>query len=152
MIGVGKVRAAYIREGIAGYTKRIKRYLPLDTHDIKEERQTPGRLLSVVLKKEGERILSKLEGADFVVVLHEAGTHTTSRGLAGHMERLLSGGKKRLCIITGGAYGLHPSVIERADMVLSLSEMTFPHELARLIVAEQVYRAFTIMRGEPYSH
>lgn len=152
IIGVGRVRTGYIREGIEGYLKRIRRYIPLNTVDIREERQTSGNPLTAVLKREGERVLSKIEKNDFVIVLHEAGTHLTSSGFAALIERLLSGGKKRTCFIVGGAYGLHPSVFERADMALSLSKMTLPHEVARLVLIEQIYRAFTIIKGEPYSH
>ncbi len=152
IIGVGKIRTGYLREGIEGYVTRIKRYHPLESLDIREEKQGGSHLLSSVLKKEGERILSKLEKSDFAIVLHDEGGQTTSRGFADSIEKLLSSGKKRICFIIGGAYGLHPSVIERADTVLSLSKMIFPHEMARLVLTEQIYRAFTIIKGEPYSH
>jgi 23S rRNA (pseudouridine1915-N3)-methyltransferase len=108
--------------------------------------------LSDVLKREANRIIAKVGKGDFVVALNDRGRSYTSKGFAEQIERLLTGEKKRVCFIIGGAYGFHPSIIERADLTLSISPMTLPHEIARLVMVEQIYRAFTILKREPYSH
>jgi 23S rRNA (pseudouridine1915-N3)-methyltransferase len=162
---VGTLKKPYIKDGVGEYLKRIKRYCPVELIEIKEEHGTrkghgPG---TEGLKKEARRILSKLDRADYKCVLVEkrekgekgegAGSKTfDSKAFARFIEVLLSGGKKRLCFIVGGPFGMHPELIDRADTLLSLSTMTFPHEMAALVLTEQVYRAFTILRGEPYSH
>ncbi len=152
LIGVGRIKKGYIREGVEDYLKRIKRYSSLEVLDIKEEKTVHGMPLSDVLKREANRVLAKVGKGDFVVALNDRGRSYTSKGLAELIERLLTGEKKRVCFIVGGAYGLHPSIIERADLTLSISPMTLPHEIARLVMVEQIYRAFTILKGEPYSH
>ena len=105
-----------------------------------------------VKKIEGERLLKKLKEGDRVIALSEDGESFGSVEFSKTLERTLSGVSKRLVFVTGGSYGLGEAILKRAETKLSLSAMTLPHELARLVIAEQVYRAFTIIRGEPYSH
>jgi len=151
-ICVGAVKKGCIKKGFSGYLKRIRRYLPVEVIDVREENSSIKMPVEVILRREAERIARKTAAGDFTVALSERGRSFSSGEFSQFVERIVSGGKKRLCFIAGGAFGLHPSVIDGADAVLSLSPMTLPHDLARLVLAEQVYRAFTIMRGEPYSH
>lgn len=165
LISIGQKKKGYISEGIDDYLARIKRYTSVETIDLKPEPgPKKGSVTVEALKKEGRRIEQKLKSGDYVVVLSDAAAAGEMRGsaraakafnsreFAGFLEGAMSSGKKRLCFIVGGPYGLHGSIIERADLLMSLSRMTLPHGLARLVLAEQIYRAFTIMRGEPYSH
>lgn len=151
-ISVGSIKKGYYREGIEEYLKRIKKYSPVEAIEAKDESSSIKMPKDDILKKEGERILKKINEADFVVVLADKGRQFTSHGLAEFIADFMAGGKKNLCFVIGGAWGLHQSVYDRADLTMSLSSMTLPHELARLVLSEQVYRAFTIIRGEPYSH
>ena len=155
MISVGTVKKPYISRGIDEYVKRIKRYIPFDLMSVKDETLSVKMPRGDVLKKEGARIAGKLKDGDYIITLVDSGKGFTSTGFSEKLERILSGQDgtaRRLVFIVGGAYGLDHGIIDRADMVLSLSKMTMPHELARLVLAEQIYRAFTIMRREPYSH
>ncbi|MEE9615102.1 MAG: 23S rRNA (pseudouridine(1915)-N(3))-methyltransferase RlmH [Thermodesulfobacteriota bacterium] len=149
---VGGIKKGYIARGVEEYLKRIGRYSPVEVIEVKEGPAPKGAPRVDVLKREAERIVKKLGKRDFIVALSDTGRVFDSKGFSGFFERILSGGKQRICFIVGGAYGLHPTVVEGADANLSLSAMTMPHELARLVLFEQVYRAFTIMKGEPYSH
>jgi 23S rRNA (pseudouridine1915-N3)-methyltransferase len=154
-ICVGSIKKGYVKDGIEEYLKRIERYCPVELIEVREEPHTKKGPVPGGLKKEALRILKRVDGADYKVTLSQTraeGNAFKSAGFAGFIEGLLTGGKKRVCFIVGGPFGLHPEVIEVADIVLSLSPMTMPHELATLVLAEQVYRAFTIIRGEPYSH
>ncbi len=157
---VGSIKKSYVREGFDDYIARIGRYCPVEVVEVKDvSRRGKAPLGSgeAALKKEADRILKKIGKGDFTVVLSEkgaekgAGTYS-SRDFARFIEGLAEAGTKRLCFVVAGPYGFHDSVAERAGKVLSLSPMTLPHELASLVLAEQVYRAFTIIRGEPYSH
>ncbi len=158
-INVGSLKLGYIKEGVRVYVKRIKRYVNVESIDIKEERAHKKGPRQDQLKKEAERVRAHVKKNGFTVVLGEQGKAFTSRGLSRFIEGLMGGGGtaclaggRDLYFITGGPFGLHSSVAEAADLVMSLSEMTLPHDLARLVLSEQVYRAFTIIRGEPYSH
>jgi 23S rRNA (pseudouridine1915-N3)-methyltransferase len=156
-ISTGSIRKGYVKEGVREYIKRINRYCPAELIEVKEERGTKKGPSPGGLKKEAGRILSRVDGADYKCVLASAAAGSRSfdsAGFARFIERLLQGegGKKRVCFIVGGPFGLHPELLESADTVLSLTPMTMAHELAALVLAEQVYRAFTIIRGEPYSH
>ncbi len=159
-ISVGSVKKGYIKEGVDEYIKRIKNYVNVASIDIKEERGPKKGPRQGQLKKEAGRVLAHVKKNGFTVVLGEQGKTFTSAGLSRFIEGLMGGGRAQrawqggrdLYFITGGPFGLHGSVAEAADLVMSLSEMTLPHDLARLVLVEQVYRAFTIIRGEPYSH
>ncbi len=144
-ICVGAIKKQYLREGFFEYINRIERYSPVEVLEIKKDTLSSGI-------KDAGRILDKLRKDDYVVVLDEKGSAFVSDRFARWLEAIFSRGKRRLCFVAGGPYGFHESVKERADLLLSLSPMTMPHDLARVVLAEQIYRAFTIMRGEPYSH
>jgi 23S rRNA (pseudouridine1915-N3)-methyltransferase len=151
-LSVGTLKKDYIKEGFADFVSRIKRYLKVEEVEVKEGLGTSSAPLKDVQRKEAARLLEKLKQGDLVYALVIEGKALSTKEFAGVVERSLSSAAKRLVFITGGSYGLHDSVLERADREFSLSALTLPHELARLVIAEQVYRAFTIIKGEPYSH
>ncbi len=154
-IFVGRIKRPYFKDAVEEYLKRIGRYASVDIVEVKDGsaggrggKATP----TAVMEKEAEKLLKPLGGGDYVIALSEEGTTFASHPFANVFEGALSGEKSRIVFIIGGAFGLSGDVKKRADLVWSLSPMTLPHELARLVCAEQVYRAFTIMKGEPYSH
>jgi 23S rRNA (pseudouridine1915-N3)-methyltransferase len=149
---VGSVKKSSIGEASADYLKRIKRYAPVEIIEVKDEGASPKVPREDVLRKEGQRILLALGQGGYTVVLADTGSSMTSAAFSKFIEGLMNQGRKNVSFVVGGAYGLHKDVYDTADLVLSLSAMTLPHDLARLFLYEQVYRAFTIMRGEPYSH
>ncbi len=151
-ISVGPLKKPAAKEEVGEYIRRISRYTRVEPIDVKEETASVKTPKETVLRKEGERILGKVLKGDYVVALADSGKEFTSASFAAFVESFMERGGKNLCFVTGGAFGLHKDVLESADMIMSLSRMTLPHDLARLVLAEQVYRAFTIIRNEPYSH
>lgn len=151
-VSVGAIKNACFKDVAEDYLKRIKRYVPVEAVEVRDERASIKTPREDILRKEGERILKRLKPGDFNVVLTDGGGTLTSRGLAEFIGGIASAGKKGLTFVVGGPFGLHGSVYDASDMELSLSPMTLPHDIARVVLAEQVYRAFTILRGEPYSH
>lgn len=149
---VGQVKKPHVAAASADYLKRIRRYAPADVVEARDEGASPKMPREDVLKKEGHRLLAALPAGAYTVVLADSGSSMTSAGFSKFLEGLMNQGRKNVSFVVGGAYGLHGDIYRRADLVLSLSAMTLPHDLARLFLYEQVYRAFTIMRGEPYSH
>mgnify|MGYP001614369649 CR=1 FL=1 len=149
MLSVGRMKNACIREAAEDYLKRIKRYAKIRTVDIKDASGLP---VKNAVKKEAEEILKAVERHDFKVALCSSGRQMTSEGMAGFISEKMMTSAKGISFITGGPYGLANDVYDACGLKLSLSMMTFPHEMARLILLEQVYRAFTIIKGEPYSH
>lgn len=151
-ISVGRMKKESLREAASDYLKRIGRYAPVEVVEVKDEKAPAKAPREEVTRGEGQRIISKLKPGDYVVALADAGTGMTSEGFSDFISGIMSSGRKRLVFIVGGSYGLHNGVYARSEMALSLSAMTLPHDLARLVLYEQVYRGFTIMRNEPYSH
>lgn len=152
LLTVGKTTTDYLISGIEEYCKRLKRYVPfslVSLPDIKNTRKLTEEQQKIA---EGENILGFLSPGDLAVLLDEGGEECTSRGFSGWIERGLASGRKRMVFVIGGPYGFSPAVYARADKKISLSRMTFSHEMARLFFVEQVYRAMTILRGEPYHH
>lgn len=152
LLSVGTLKKGYIKEGVRDYLSRIKRYVKVDELQVKEGLGTKKAPIVDVMRKEGARLLEKIKEDDLVVALVIDAKPLSTKEFADMIENALSSSVARLVFITGGSYGLHESVLKRARIKLSLSKLTLPHELARLVLAEQVYRAFTIIRGEPYSH
>ncbi len=152
LITVGKTSTDYIQTGINEYCKRLKRYIPFSIKclpDIKNAR----KLTDIQQKEEeGKVILSELSSSDHVVLLDERGEMLTSREFSSFIQKGMLSGKKRMAFIIGGPYGFSKDVYARADAKLSFSRMTFSHEMIRLFFTEQVYRAMTILKGEPYHH
>lgn len=151
-ISVGRMSKPHFKAAFADYAGRLGRYFPFDDISVAAGVGSTKAAKSEVRKKEGERILSKIAPGDLVVALVASGRKFDTDKFAAFIESSLSGGKKRICIVTGGAFGLSAAVEDRADIKWSLSPMTLPHEMAAVVAAEQLYRAFTIIRGEPYSH
>jgi 23S rRNA (pseudouridine1915-N3)-methyltransferase len=151
LICVGKVSEHYLREGVDDFSARITHYLPLLINELKEEKGGGKKCDPRPLReREGERILEKIPGSAFTVVLDERGGTLTSEGVAALLERHMLQGTPEMTLVIGGPYGLSDAVRRRADLLLSLSPMTFTHQMARLFLLEQIYRGLTILRGEPY--
>lgn len=152
LIMVGRTVAAYLESGITEYTKRLKHYIRLDMNIIPELKNAKNMREDQIRDTEGELILSRIEQSDYVVLLDEAGRLGSSEDMATWMQGMMNRGTRRLIFVVGGAYGFSESVYRRANEKLSLSPMTFSHQMVRLIFVEQLYRAMTIIRGEPYHH
>ncbi|MFS8188463.1 23S rRNA (pseudouridine(1915)-N(3))-methyltransferase RlmH [Rossellomorea marisflavi] len=153
IITVGKLKEKYLKQGIAEYTKRLGAYAKIDIVELADEK-APEVLsdseMQHVKNKEGERILSKISPDHHVIALAIQGKMKSSEELADTLDKLATYGKSKVAFIIGGSLGLSDDVLKRADEKLSFSKMTFPHQLMRLVLVEQVYRAFRINRGEPY--
>lgn len=149
---VGKKNEAYVNAGIEDFTSRIAKYYPVQWTIIPLPKNA-GMLSDMDLKKkEGETILEWLDNGDYLVALDERGKTLTSEGLAKFIQTRSNESIKKLVFLIGGAYGIDKAVLQRANFTWSLSGLTFPHQLVRLILAEQVYRACTIIRNEKYHH
>ncbi|HEY0246017.1 MAG TPA: 23S rRNA (pseudouridine(1915)-N(3))-methyltransferase RlmH [Mucilaginibacter sp.] len=149
---VGKTEDAYLKEGIDKYVKRLKHYTKLEMVELNELKNTKALTQEQQKVKEAELILKKITPLDHVVLLDENGMELTSRQFAGYIEKRAISSVANLIFIVGGPYGFDQSVYERANDQLSFSRMTFSHQMIRLFFAEQLYRAFTIIKGEPYHH
>jgi 23S rRNA (pseudouridine1915-N3)-methyltransferase len=152
LIQVGKTDASYLREGVELYLKRINHYTKFDIVTIPDIRNARKLTREQHRAEEGRLILAQLQESDAVVLLDEAGNEYTSAEMAAWLQKRMNAGLRRLCFVIGGPFGFSPPVYERANERLSLSRMTFSHQLVRLIFAEQLYRAFTILGNEPYHH
>ncbi|NLJ74729.1 MAG: 23S rRNA (pseudouridine(1915)-N(3))-methyltransferase RlmH [Firmicutes bacterium] len=153
IIAVGRLKERFLTEGIKEYSKRIARYGRLVIVELKEEsfkEPLSSRERELIMFREGERILNQLGTRSFVCVLDRTGDQMSSQDLADKMSKLAVSGVSQMDFVIGGSLGLDQRVLDRADSVLSFSEFTFPHQLMRLILVEQVYRAMTIIRGERY--
>ena len=149
LVFVGKTGFRDIESAIDRYVERIEHYCHIRTHYIKAEKIAASSDENGVRAKECERIMKLVEGGR-LTVLDRSGQEFDSPGLARFIEKLGDSGLSELWMAVGGPVGVSPELLRRADTVLSLSRMTFPHDLARLMLVEQLYRAFTIIRGEPY--
>lgn len=153
IIAVGKLKEKYLKQGIEEYRKRISAYANVQVIEVADEK-APENMSDAeeaqVKEKEGERILSKVPEDSHVIALAIKGKKWTSEQLAKELNDSALYGRSKVTFIIGGSLGLSEQVLKRADIHLSFSDMTFPHQLMRLILTEQVYRAFKINRGEPY--
>ncbi len=152
VIAVGKTSTDYISRGVDEFLKRANRYLGVELTVIPDIKASKALTEEAQKLQEGRNILASLLPGDIVTLLDERGKELTSREFSGMIERRMIQGTKRLVFVIGGPYGFSKEVYERADSKLSLSRMTFTHEMVRLFFVEQIYRAMTIMRGEPYHH
>ncbi len=152
LITVGKTTTDYIQTGIQEYCKRLKRYVPFSMKHLPDIKNAKKLTESQQKDEEGKLILAELSVSDYVVLLDERGDMLTSREFSVFLQKGMLGGKKRMVFVIGGPYGFSPEVYTRANYKLSFSKMTFSHEMIRLFFTEQVYRAMTILRGEPYHH
>ncbi|OLS38646.1 23S rRNA (pseudouridine(1915)-N(3))-methyltransferase RlmH [Alkalihalophilus pseudofirmus] len=153
IISVGKLKEKYLKQGIAEYTKRLGAYAKIDLVEVADEK-APENLseanMVLVKQKEGERILAKIAPDTHVITLEIKGKQLTSEQLAKEIDQLATYGKSKIAFVIGGSLGLSEEVMARSNYALSFSKMTLPHQLMRLVLLEQVYRAFRINRGEPY--
>ena len=150
---VGRTKEKFYRDAVAEYEKRLSRYCKLEILEVADEKTPDGAgaaLEEQIREKEGRRLLEKIREDAFVCALEIEGKRLTSEGFARWMEGLTVRGTSHIVFVIGGSLGLHESVRRRADMALSFSDMTFPHQLMWVILAEQVYRAFRIIQGAPY--
>lgn len=150
---VGKIKEKFYRDAIDEYARRLGKYCKYEIVEVADE-QTPDKagaaLEEEIRAREAKRLLSRIRDNALVCTLEIAGKRLTSEQFAGWLERAAVDGRGNVCFVIGGSLGLHKSVTERADFHLSFSDMTFPHQLMRVILSEQIYRAFRIINGEPY--
>ena len=153
IVTVGKLKEKYLKDGIAEYTKRISRFAKLEMIELADEK-TPDKASELenqkILETEGARILSKVGERDFVVVLAIEGKTFSSEDFSKQLEQASIKGYSTLTFIIGGSLGLAPIVKNRANLSVSFGRLTLPHQLMRLVLIEQIYRAFTIQQGSPY--
>ena len=145
---IGKTAESYLKSGLDVYFKRLKHYCDFEYQEFKDV--SISNVREDLMKRESKQFIDKIRQDDYVILLDEKGISLTSVGFAGFIESLQNRSVKNLIFIVGGAYGHHESLKNRADKMISLSEMTFSHQMVRLIFAEQLYRAFTIIRNEKY--
>lgn len=152
LLCAGKTREGFIRDGIDKYLRYIRPYAAIELRELREERIDDLRDAPRVRQREAERILKAVPPGAQVMALDERGKEFTSHEFAGHLNKMFEGGVRDLVFVIGGAMGLDESVTARAGTVLALSRWTLTHEMARLVLLEQLYRAFTIIKGKPYHY
>jgi len=153
ILTVGKIKENYISEGLNNYATRLQRHCDLEVIELKDERIMNSPSLAEMDKiklEEAERIIARMDNRSYTIALDPQGKPMTSKGLAKSIGNLQVQGYSSIEFIIGGALGLHQRVRDEADYVLTFSHMTFTHQMIRLILLEQIYRAFKIMKGEPY--
>lgn len=153
VVSVGKLKEKYLKMGIDEYVKRLGSYAKIDLVEVPDEK-APEQLseaeMEIVKKKEGERILAKINDGTYVIALAIDGKMKSSEQMAADIESLMTYGTSKIAFVIGGSLGLHDDVLRRADEKLSFGKMTLPHQLMKLVLVEQIYRSFRIMKGEPY--
>lgn len=153
LVTVGKIKEKFYEAAISEYAKRLSRYCKLEIVQVADEK-TPDKASSLmeeqIKEKEGERILSQIKDGTYVIALAIEGRMLSSEELAEKINSLGIGGTSSIVFVIGGSLGLSKKVTDRADFLLSFSKMTFPHQLMRVILLEQVYRGYRIVAGEPY--
>ncbi|MDP7568031.1 MAG: 23S rRNA (pseudouridine(1915)-N(3))-methyltransferase RlmH [Flavobacteriales bacterium] len=152
LLTIGKTSEKYLIEGIAQYQKRLKHYTQFEMLEIPNLKNAKNFSNAEIIKKEGELILKQLQNSDHLVLLDDKGKDFTSPKYAQKLQQWMLSGKKRVVFVVGGAYGFSEQVYKRGNEKISLSKMTFSHQMVRLFFVEQLYRAFTILNNEPYHH
>lgn len=153
IISVGKLKEKYLKMGIEEYVKRLNGYTKMEIIEVPDEKapeQLSDAEMEIVKKKEGERILAKLTPDHYVIALAINGKMRSSEELSKDIESLMTYGQSKIAFVIGGSLGLHDDVLHRANEKLSFGKLTLPHQLMKLVLVEQVYRSFRIMKGEPY--
>jgi len=152
LLYIGKTKKNFIAEGIRTYSERISHYIPFKFIEVPDPKYS-GKATEIILKeKEAEQILKYISGTDHVVILDERGRMVSSEEFAEDIKVKSVNSFKHLVFVIGGAYGFSDKIYDRANDIISLSRMTFSHQITRIIFLEQLYRAFSIIRGEPYHH
>ena len=149
---VGKISGGYLKQGIDDYTNRLSHYLPFNIQYIADAKSTKNLTEAQQKKQESKNILAAIDKSDYVVLLDEHGKEFTSMEFSRYIDKKMTTVSKRLVFVVGGPYGFDEDVYARANEKISLSKMTFSHEMIRLIFTEQLYRAMTILNGETYHH
>lgn len=152
LLTVGKTDKDWVRQGMDIYVSRLKHYVPFSVVEIPELKNVSALTKDQIKVREGELILKNIRTSDDLILLDERGKEYTSLELAKVIQDKMTYGGRDLVYVIGGAYGFSDAVYRRADSKMSLSRMTFSHQMVRAIFAEQIYRAFTIIKGEPYHH
>ena len=152
LLTIGKTSEKYLIEGIAQYQKRLKHYTQFEMLEILNIKNAKNFSIAELMKKEGELILKQLERSDHLVILDDKGRDSTSLKFSEKLQNWMLSGKKRLVFVVGGAYGFSEQVYTRGNEKISLSKMTFSHQMVRLFFIEQIYRAYTMLNNEPYHH
>lgn len=150
LVNIGKTDKSYVREGLADFQKRIGYFVDFSIVDLPEIKQVKSLSIDQIKQKEGVQLLKFLTKSDLCILLDEKGTEFSSRGLSTWLEKNMNQGSKHIVFVTGGAYGFSDDIYKVAQQKISLSQMTFTHQMVRLIFTEQLYRAFTILKGIPY--
>lgn len=153
LVTVGKIKEKFYTEAIAEYSKRLSRYCRLEIIQVADEKTPDGAgetLERQIKDREGERILAQIRDGAYVIALAIQGQMLSSEQLAAKIEQLGISGQSQIVLVIGGSLGLSDAVLKRADYQLSFSRMTFPHQLMRVILLEQIYRSYRIISGEPY--
>lgn len=153
VVCVGRCKEAFYRDAVSEYAKRLSKYCDfriVEAADEKTKEHASAREEELILDKEAERIEKMLRSDDYVIALAIKGKKQDSIQFSKRIETLMNTGKSRIVFVIGGSLGLHERILLRADEQISFSDMTFPHQLMRVILSEQIYRAFRIMNGEPY--
>ena len=152
LLCVGRLTLPYLNQGCAEFAKRLKRYLPISVTEIKEHKTGRKQDLQRIISTEGESLEQRIPAGTFVIALDQRGKSLTSEKLAELMNDHMVRGIPEWTLLIGGPYGLSETLRKRADLVLSMSDMTLTHQMARLLLLEQLYRCCTIIRNEPYHH
>jgi 23S rRNA (pseudouridine1915-N3)-methyltransferase len=152
LVMVGKTSSGWLQKGINEYFARLKHYLPFEEQVLPDIKNAKNMLVTELKKQEGQLILKNVQPSDLVILLDEGGKTFSSRQFSAFLEKQMLTGVRRLVFVIGGAWGFSEEVYQRAGLKVSLSQMTFSHQMVRLIFAEQLYRALTILKGEPYHH
>ena len=153
LICVGKIKEQFYRDAVGEYAKRLSKYCKFEIIEAADEKTPDGAGAAeedLIREKEGRRILGKIPQGAYVCTLEIKGKKYTSEAFADLLKQAAVSGRSHIVFIIGGSLGLHKSVSERADIAVSFSDMTFPHQLMRVILSEQIYRAYRIINGEPY--
>lgn len=153
IISVGKLKEKYLKMGIEEYVKRLGAYAKIELVEVADEKapeQLSDAEMEIVKRREGERILAKINDGMHVVALAINGKMKSSEEMAKDLESLMTYGTSKVAFVIGGSLGLHEDVLKRADEKLSFGKMTLPHQLMKLVLVEQIYRSFRIIKGEPY--
>ena len=151
LLQTGKTRDRFIIEGVEEFRKRVVRYVPFVIETVPDLRNTRNMSTKEVQEKEGGMILKRIKAGDYLILLDERGKEFHSIGFAEHLNKL-EGRVNHVIFVIGGPYGFSEAVYSRANEKFSLSKLTFSHQLIRLLFMEQIYRSFTILKGEPYHH
>jgi len=152
LLMTGKTDQAWIRDGVAEYEKRIFKYARFELVTLPDVKNPGNRSAATVKEKEAEKMLSAFKSDDHVVLLDEHGKSYSTTALAAYISGAMMLPKKRMVFVIGGPWGFHQSVRDRADHILSLSDLTFSHQVVRLLFAEQLYRVLSVIAGDPYHH